>query len=77
MLFARHGQIDLRHRCVRAAAHRFNTGRLAAGAPEGIGLANTRARLAQLYGDRQRLELVEHDGGVQARITLPWSEATP
>jgi sensor histidine kinase YesM len=39
----------------------------------GIGLANTRARLAQLYGDRAQL-FVENAtaGGVVARITLPY-----
>lgn len=44
------------------------------GAPrEGVGLANTRARLRQLYGDRQSLELVRPDGGgACVRVTLPY-----
>jgi LytS/YehU family sensor histidine kinase len=53
----------------------YNTGRLAAMRKDGIGLANTRARLMQHYGERGRFELSELDGGVAARVTLPWSEA--
>jgi LytS/YehU family sensor histidine kinase len=39
----------------------------------GIGLANTRARLSQLYGDAAELS-IENDagGGVTATIFLPW-----
>jgi len=59
----------------------FNTGRLAATRREGIGLSSTTARLAELYGDRARVELAEHDGGVRARVVLPFAEdanrATP
>lgn len=47
----------------------------APGAPEpnGVGLRNTRERLATLYGERQRL-CVENrpEGGVRVRITLPF-----
>ena len=53
----------------------FNTGRLGPARPAGIGLSNTRARLAQLFGDRARCELAEHNGGVVARVTLPWGDA--
>ena len=53
----------------------FNTGRLGPARAAGIGLANTKARLAQLFGERARLELAERDGGVIARLTLPWREA--
>ena len=53
----------------------FNTGRLAAVRTDGIGLANTRERLAQHYGARAGFELSAYDGGVAARVTLPWSEA--
>lgn len=43
---------------------------------EGIGLANTRARLRELYGDRHTFELANHAaGGLEARITLPASAA--
>ena len=37
-----------------------------------MGLSNTRARLAQLYGLRHTLDVRgEMDGGVEIRITLP------
>jgi sensor histidine kinase YesM len=43
------------------------------GAREGIGLANSRARLAQLYGDRQRLECRNVVGaGALVEATLPY-----
>ena len=39
---------------------------------EGIGLANTRARLAQLYGEAARLEVGNRgEHGVEARLILP------
>jgi sensor histidine kinase YesM len=38
----------------------------------GTGLANTRARLAELYGERQSLDLVRTPLGFEARITLPY-----
>jgi sensor histidine kinase YesM len=39
----------------------------------GIGLANTRARLEKLYGDRQGLALEERDGGgLVVRLTVPF-----
>ena len=53
----------------------WNSGRLGAGREDGIGLANIAARLRQLHGDRQALELREEGAGVLAQITLPWSEA--
>jgi signal transduction histidine kinase len=41
---------------------------------EGIGLANTRARLAELYGPRHRFELAnEPGGGLCIRLTLPFT----
>ena len=41
---------------------------------EGIGVANTRSRLAELYGDRQKFELVNRpEGGMCVRITIPFS----
>jgi hypothetical protein len=46
------------------------------GAPDGIGLSNTRARLRQLYGDRGRLELLPaQGGGALAVVQLPLREA--
>jgi sensor histidine kinase YesM len=45
---------------------------LAAGAPEGVGLSNVRARLVNLYGTRGRLSLYTHPSqGVVAELRLP------
>ena len=39
----------------------------------GLGLANTRARLEQLYGDKQRFSVSDHpDGGVVVEIVIPF-----
>jgi two-component system LytT family sensor kinase len=44
----------------------------------GIGLTNTRARLTQLYGTRQRLEMCASDtGGACVSITLPLRRSSP
>jgi signal transduction histidine kinase len=44
----------------------------------GIGLENTRRRLAQLYGARASLALEAlPQGGACARLELPWREGTP
>ena len=51
-----------------------NGGGMPAGgfAREGIGLANTRARLREIYGDRHRFELANGpDGGLVIRLSLP------
>jgi LytS/YehU family sensor histidine kinase len=41
--------------------------------PEGVGLGNTRARLAQLYGDQASVTLTTaEDGGALAQISLPY-----
>ncbi|MFO1451788.1 MAG: sensor histidine kinase [Opitutaceae bacterium] len=41
-------------------------------AREGIGLTNTRARLAELYGARHRFTLTQHPaGGLEVRLSLP------
>ena len=43
---------------------------------EGVGLSNTRARLAQLYGERQQLTLSERSaGGVEVTLLLPFRTA--
>ncbi|HEY4300973.1 MAG TPA: histidine kinase [Candidatus Didemnitutus sp.] len=43
---------------------------------EGIGLANTRARLAELYGARHRFDLANQpDGGLSIRMVFPYSAA--
>jgi signal transduction histidine kinase len=40
---------------------------------EGVGLGNSRARLAQLYGEQQNLELTDAPGqGAIVRVTLPY-----
>jgi two-component system LytT family sensor kinase len=45
-------------------------------AKSGVGLANTRGRLRQLYGDRSRLTLVNAvGGGLEAILEMPWREA--
>jgi len=47
-----------------------------AGPRRGIGLANTRARLAQLYGAAHQLELSDDPlGGLVVRLSLPFREA--
>ena len=50
-----------------------NTGSLDAAPVEGIGLKNTRERLATLYGDAARFSLVAEGGGVVAVLDLPWT----
>ena len=45
---------------------------------EGIGLANTRARLQQLYGQNARLEIENCDrGGVVVTMNIPFHESHP
>lgn len=48
-------------------------GEAAAEVREGIGLGNTRARLEQLYGDAQRLDVGNRpEGGARVSVSLPW-----
>lgn len=47
---------------------------LAAGAQDGVGLANTRQRLQAQYGQQQSLTLCDTAQGVLATITLPYRE---
>jgi signal transduction histidine kinase len=43
---------------------------------EGIGVANTRARLAELYGARQKFEMAnQREGGLCVTITIPFTPA--
>ena len=44
--------------------------------PEGVGLTNTRARLAALYGERASVTLASlPEGGAAAELRLPWRDA--
>jgi two-component system, LytTR family, sensor kinase len=52
-----------------------NSGTLASGWIEGIGLRNTRERLRSLYGDAAHFSLAASDGGVLAILDLPWQTA--
>jgi LytS/YehU family sensor histidine kinase len=57
-----------------------NGGGLPAGEPlvEGVGIANTRARLQQLYGTRHEFFLVKAgSGGLLVKILIPWNEVIP
>ncbi|HJQ32373.1 MAG TPA: histidine kinase [Pyrinomonadaceae bacterium] len=46
------------------------------GAGGGVGLSNTRERLQQLYGERQRFTLAEREGGgVEAALAIPFVRA--
>ncbi|HWW74553.1 MAG TPA: histidine kinase, partial [Pyrinomonadaceae bacterium] len=46
------------------------------GAGGGVGLSNTRERLQQLYGGRQRFTLAEREGGgVEAALAIPFVRA--
>jgi two-component system, LytTR family, sensor kinase len=43
---------------------------------EGIGLANTRARLRRLYGDGHRIEIKDADeGGLAVKLSIPFRQA--
>lgn len=45
---------------------------------EGIGLSNTRARLSELYGERQKFELVNQpEGGLCVRMAIPFTTRSP
>lgn len=71
------GRIEIRaaHRGDRLALEIHDSGGHGAPSPggNGVGLANTRARLAELYGTEQHFELAHvPEGGVVARVTLPW-----
>jgi sensor histidine kinase YesM len=47
-----------------------------AGVREGIGLRNTRARLAELFGTEQRVDVISAEGaGTRVRLTMPYRTA--
>ena len=50
-----------------------NSGNLDTAFIEGIGLKNTRERLANLYGSAGHFALSQHEGGVLAVLELPWT----
>jgi hypothetical protein len=70
------GAIDIDARRVgeRLQIRMRNSGTLDASSVEGIGLKNTRERLANLYGDAAHFSVTAEDGGVLAILDLPWSE---
>jgi sensor histidine kinase YesM len=49
----------------------------AGSSPDGIGLANTRERLARLYDGAHRLELDSSERGTRVVIELPFTAAPP
>jgi two-component system LytT family sensor kinase len=54
----------------------FNTGALAEDRRAGVGLRNTMDRLRHLYGSDHSFELCAAPGGVIAKVTLPWTDAS-
>jgi two-component system, LytTR family, sensor kinase len=45
---------------------------------EGVGLGNTRARLAELYGSQQTFEVASAEGaGTRVQLTIPYRTAAP
>jgi hypothetical protein len=68
------GSIDVEANRVgdRLRVRMRNSGTLDATYVEGIGLKNTRARLAALHGEAATLSLTSVDGGVVAELDLPF-----
>ena len=61
--------------CLEVRDHGPGPQPLAAGVRVGIGLANTRARLAHVCGAEANMDLIKgQDGGALARITLPFRQ---
>ena len=51
---------------------------IAADHKEGVGLSNTRSRLAHLYGDAQKLELANQpERGLRVSVVMPFRTAAP
>jgi len=80
---ARHGRIMMRARRQGGRLEieiEDNGAGLKPGTPsrEGVGLANTRARLQELYGSEQELVLANGSGGgLCVRLSVPWQNGTP
>jgi sensor histidine kinase YesM len=79
---ARPGEIRLSARRLNGMLHlevRDNGGGLAlanGAVEEGVGLSNTRARLAELYGDQHRFELKNaSEGGLIVQVVIPCRSA--
>jgi len=70
------GAIDVQARRIGDRLHvrMHNSGRLDAARRDGIGLRNTRQRLASLYGDDAHFSLEAVDDGVLAKLDLPWTD---
>ena len=66
-------EVDARRIGERLQIRMRNSGSLDAAPIDGIGLKNTRERLANLYGGASHFVLSENDGGVLAVLDLPWS----
>jgi two-component system, LytTR family, sensor kinase len=66
--------IDARRVGERLLIRLRNDGALLPAAADGIGLRNTRERLAALYGGAARFTLTAAAGGVLAELDLPWAE---
>jgi hypothetical protein len=58
----------------RVQIEMFNSGTLQPPANGGIGVANTRERLRQLYGNDQHFDLRNDRGGVLASLSVPMKE---
>ena len=75
--YAAEGRIEIvaerRNGTLHLAVRDDGAGMGAGSATEGVGLANTRTRLRQLYGARQRLEVRgAPEGGVHVEMELPF-----
>jgi len=68
-------EVDARRDGERLQIRMRNSGCLDAAPVDGIGLKNTRERLANLYGGAGHFELSQRDGGVLAVLDLPWTAA--
>jgi len=71
------GAIELRGRRegARLVLELWNSGPGLGGRADGVGIANTRERLARLYGADHAFTLTEARGGVLARLDLPFEDA--
>ncbi|HZX90848.1 MAG TPA: histidine kinase [Rudaea sp.] len=68
-------EVDARRDGERLQIRMRNSGCLDVASVDGIGLKNTRERLANLYGGAGHFELSQRDGSVLAVLDLPWTAA--